>query len=449
MATIDEINLKVNISDGDANVDQENPDHLTLFVLWGVLLPLVAAWGLVGNVLTMMVLWRREMNSTTIMYMRGLVITDTGILLGAVTTLTPISLANYLNASPLDYYKHVIYPVIYAPGYYMIMLLQQINVWITVSISLERYIAICHPFRAARIISKKKTIAAMVVITIISMLYNLPHLLAWRIISCSPPAGAQSGGNDTSSINVTQAASDTFEYSADTLMKDGGQVFAAVLATTPSTEENTNNPVAQESVPSSVCKAVVYSEFGTTEFYIFFRSIMYLVIIYVLPFIALLIFNSFLIRELMRMQKRNANIGSKEENEANLSLVLILIVIVFIFCQTPGLISQFDIIQPSVFLTWLGVSNLLFVVNSAVNFLIYTAFGKKFRRVLLRVFRRLSSTASNASKRRRASSASSCHAALTTYSTTEAQEAVEMCPPPKYNGVGDGNGVSPKGNSMT
>ncbi|GFO10379.1 hypothetical protein PoB_003688400 [Plakobranchus ocellatus] len=54
---------------------------LYLFVMWGIVLPLVAAAGLVGNVLTMLVLWQGELSSTTILYLRGLVITDTGILI--------------------------------------------------------------------------------------------------------------------------------------------------------------------------------------------------------------------------------------------------------------------------------------------------------------------------------------------------------------------------------
>ena len=82
------------------------------------------------------------------------------------------------------------------------------------------------------------------------------------------------------------------------------------------------------------------------------------------------------------------NKSTPSPSSANLAMVLVLIVITFIICQTPGLIAQFDILPVEWFFNWLTVSNLLIVVNSAVNFLIYTAFGRKFRSVLLRVFRR-------------------------------------------------------------
>ena len=81
------------------------------------------------------------------------------------------------------------------------------------------------------------------------------------------------------------------------------------------------------------------------------------------------------------MQKRRTGTNIHDENEANLSMVLVCIIVVFILCQFPGLIAQFDIFEFNVFLKWIAVSNILFVINSAVNFLIYTAFGSKFRKV--------------------------------------------------------------------
>lgn len=90
----------------------------------------------------------------------------------------------------------------------------------------------------------------------------------------------------------------------------------------------------------------------------------------------------------MRMRARRIGTNIQDDNEANLSLVLVLIVIVFICCQTPGLFSQFDFLfDPIVFLQWIAFGNTLFVTNSSVNFLIYTAVGRRFRKVLLKVFK--------------------------------------------------------------
>ena len=315
----------------------------------------------------------------------------------------------------MGYFKHIVYPVIRTPAYYVIMTLQQINVWITVSVSVERYIAICHPFRAGRLITRKNTIRVMIGLTAVSLIYNLPRVFAYKTVACETDNLGEGEKNMSASdfefvgsneINIDLTIKDMSSSWSSTTDSSTKQLEPALNKTTslytlPNIHNSYFLPVTQSSSdtsafssPSSTlrsstssCFDVITTEFGQTDFYIFYRTIMYLIIIYVLPFLPLLVLNSFLFRELMTMQKRKVVTSRKEENEANLSLVLVLIVVVFLFCQTPGLISQFDIIHFSLFIPWLGFSNFLFTTNSAVNFLIYTAFGRKFRRVLLRVFR--------------------------------------------------------------
>lgn len=210
----------------------------------------------------------------------------------------------------------------------------------------------------------------MVVIVVISLIYNIPHLLAYTISLCDSGQLLHHPSEHNATVNYKDMAS---------------HISSAV---TPPLAIITTNSLPLSSSPSSwQCLQVISSEFGDSEFYSTYRTIMYSIIIYIIPFLALLFLNSFLIKELMTMQRRRSGTNIHDENETNLSLVLVLIVIVFIFCQTPGLISQFDFLHVGAFLNWLAVSNLLFTTNSAVNFLIYTAFGRKFRRVLLRLFR--------------------------------------------------------------
>ena len=321
--------------------------------------------------------------------------------------------ADYLQGEALTYFKHSVYPVIRTPAYYVIMTLQQINVWVTVSVSVERYIAICHPFRAGRLITRKNTLVLMVILTAVSLLYNLPRVFAYKIVACETASGKNvsslsyenTSGESTADYTFSPWSFTTasgiasritgnrtaFLYILPNLSKSNFLPVTQSLSqtSTASSTSSSSSISASASLSTSGCLDVITTEFGQTDFYMFYRTIMYLIIIYVLPFLLLLVLNGFLFRELMTMQRRKVVTGSKEENEANLSLILVLIVVVFIFCQTPGLISQFDIIHFSLFIPWLGFSNFLFTTNSAVNFLIYTAFGRKFRRVLLRVFRHI------------------------------------------------------------
>ncbi|KAJ8318828.1 hypothetical protein KUTeg_003919 [Tegillarca granosa] len=295
-----------------ANDTATNEAFQLQYIFMGIMLPIISLFGVIGNILTMVVLWRKEMQSTTILFLRALVVTDTGILIFASIA---ISHTLSLFHPELHYFKDVF-----------------CNVWITVFVSVERYIAICHPFIATRICTKRKTWISLIAISIISVVYNIPRL----------------------------------------------------FATQPQTPCRKKTDVE--------CFELVTTYFGKSYFYITVYMVwMFAFIIYIIPLILLSVLNTLLIIELMRMRKRRTGTNIQDDSEANLSLVLVLIVVVFILCQTPGLFAQFDFLfDKVVMLKWLAVSNTLFVMNSAVNFLIYTAAGRKFRKTLCKMLKRMS-----------------------------------------------------------
>lgn len=321
-----ELNFRINISYRDQEYIQDKQQHDTeelMFVFWGILIPIIALVGIIGNTLTILVLWRREMKSTTIYFLRTLVVTDMGIICGGVMGLSIIAVTQ--RDPDMWRFNDVVYPHIYTPINYLVMTLQMINVWVTVAVTVERYIAICHPFRSVRLLKKRNAFIMIGSICVTSVLYNIPRCLAYTVHS--------------------------------------------------------------EPCPHGTCYSVISSDFGKTIFFTDWFSIwLYLCIIYIIPFVILSVLNSLLIIELMRMRRRRLVTNERENSETNMSVVLVLIVVVFIICQTPGLVSQFQFFDPMVLLKFTCISNTLFILNSSVNFLIYTAVGKKFRKVLLKTF---------------------------------------------------------------
>ncbi|KAL4239325.1 obsolete signal transducer [Mactra antiquata] len=317
--------LKVNLSYGNEFIqDSENPALELMFIFWGIIIPIISIIGFIGNILTIVVLFRREMKSTTVYFLRTLVVTDTGIIIGAILGLSVISITQ--RHPNLWRFTDVIYPYIYTPTNFYVMTLQMINVWVTVAVSVERYIAICHPFKSVKLCNKRNAYVVIGIITATAILYNIPRFFATSSLSCGDP-----------------------DY------------------------------------PS--CRTLISTDFGKAYFYEKVYMIwLYMLLIYIIPLVLLGVLNTLLIVELMRMRRRRSVSNSQENSEANMSIVLILIVIVFIFCQTPGLVAQFVFLDPLVLLKWTCVSNTLFVLNSSVNFLIYTAVGRKFRRILLKTF---------------------------------------------------------------
>ena len=147
----------------------------------------------------------------------------------------------------------------------------------------------------------------------------------------------------------------------------------------------------------------------------------YIILLYILPLFSLVTLNSCLIGAIRfsRKQHRETTVTGCGRNrpppdpyycryfpvnsqrpqhsnhhEANATFVLIILVLVFIICETPelvyriitvltrhvpGLDRTFDLEFQHTFAT---VTELLMVINSSVNFFIYCAFGRRFRRVM-------------------------------------------------------------------
>ncbi|OWF55002.1 FMRFamide receptor-like [Mizuhopecten yessoensis] len=339
------LNMDVNTSPNYTQVGGENttslPDMPTTqitdfaFVIYVVLLPTVALLGMVGNVLTMVVLWSKRMQSTTTLFLRGLVLTDVGVIVVLTMAITPLAVG--MHGRTLQVYVHVIYPHLYGPFDFLAMSVQQCNVWILVSVSVERYIAVCHPLKAAYYRTRRKTIITLVLLTVSSAVYNVPRLF--------------------------------------------GTVALPTQCDLPELEQLT-------------CYRIDLTELGKNVFYKdVYKVWMYAIVIYLLPLITMSVINVLIIRELIRMRSRRRDLAiycQQQQKEDNVTLVLVLIMTVFILCQTLAFFNQIDALFDDKIMqeNYIAVISFLYVVNSSVNFLIYVLVGKKFRHVLFALCRR-------------------------------------------------------------
>ncbi|KAH3779208.1 hypothetical protein DPMN_180690 [Dreissena polymorpha] len=315
---VSELNLQVNISVGGVPFKQDK--HL-MFIFWGIILPVIGSFGLIGNMLNIIVLFRREMKSTTVYFLRTLVLTDTGIIVGCILGLSSISITQLHPDNPaMNYYTHVIYPHMYTPINFIVMALQFTNVWVTVAVTIERYIAICHPFSADFVRNKRNTFILIGCICVIAIAYNIPRCFATKVTEC-----------DNRTECVTSCVGNRSECRSGAM---------------PNVTEcdNITDCITPCDDNKRYCLSLVTTDLGRTEGYEQYYSVYaYMVVIYIVPLVILIILNILLIIELMRMRKRrSATFPSPNENsETNMSIVLILIVVVFILCQTPGLVAQF------------------------------------------------------------------------------------------------------------
>ena len=131
--------------------------------------------------------------------------------------------------------------------------------------------------------------------------------------------------------------------------------------------------------------------FGSKEIIMTFELV-YTMVVLILPLILLVGLNVRLIQELQGAKHRLRSYSKEYSgvNEDNITIVMVVIVLTLVFCHTPDRILQIirwmlvksPLDCPNPFFYAVNISNLLIVLNSSVNFIIYYVFRKRFRRIL-------------------------------------------------------------------
>lgn len=303
-------------------------DKLFRFVVHGVLLNGIGAGGLLGNALAVLVLSRPQMRSSINCLLVGLAACDTALILTSVL-LFGLS-AVYPYAGALRYYYYHVCPRLTPVAYPLANVAQTMSVYLTLVVTLERWVAVCHPFRAKALCTSARARWYVLGTAAFALAYNAPKFFEAEVVAVGEP---------------------------------GGELVYCVRADV---------------------------RFRTERYVAVYIHWMYLVVMYVVPFTALAALNACIVRQVRRAQAERARLSRVQRRELGLATMLLVVVLVFFLCNLLPLVTnafevfrgdQFDSLDPLV-----KTSNLLVTLNSSVNFVIYVIFGEKFKRVFLKMF---------------------------------------------------------------
>lgn len=304
--------------------------QLELLNYWinGVVTNMVVILGLIGNILTIVILSQRAMRSSTNYYLSALAVWDSIVL---VSTVFLIGLPGVSNMN--DYMRYV-FAYVVSYFYPLALIAQTATIWLTVSFTVERYIAVCHPLKAASMCTISRAKIVILGGSLGSALYNIPRWFDFRPEVSSNP-----------STNQTVVIPERTEFSQN-------HVYLQV-----------------------------------------YFSWLYVPIMCIVPLLVLSILNTFLILAVRKSQRQRKDMNVKQSRENNVTIMLVTVVIVFIICQVPALVYNiaFAIDNAYVQLNFgyqvlSTLRNFLVNFNSAINFLLYCALGQKFRRIFLHTF---------------------------------------------------------------
>ncbi|XP_055611905.1 probable G-protein coupled receptor B0563.6 [Uranotaenia lowii] len=146
-------------------------------ISYGIALPIICALGIVGNVLNLVVLTRRNMRGTAYIYMRGY----SAAALLAIIFAIPFGMrmlihrdsGRWRNFGQAFYSAHL--ELFLGNG------CLGVGVLMLLVLTIERYVSVCHPGHIRRICPPKVTVALIPVLT---FLIYLPSVLRGEIVKC-------------------------------------------------------------------------------------------------------------------------------------------------------------------------------------------------------------------------------------------------------------------------
>ena len=232
-----------------------------------------------------------------------------------------------------------VYQYIFVSLYPCVYFFRLVDTWITVVMTIDRYIAVCYPLQAQRLCTLRRTYVIIGVILLATFAFSMPRFFEFRL--------------------------------TDVRVSGRGFVHTAIV---------TNK-----------------------SYTLIYRIILFFVVMYLLPMCGLVVLNVLLLSSLRRAYStRVAMLSNGVENNWTVSdnsnatssnrgvtLIVVSIVVVCVVCNVVTMTSHVMwTLQMCFFeLRYLeskrrflaNVSNLVVTFNSAINFVIYCMFSKTFR----------------------------------------------------------------------
>lgn len=269
----------------------------TRFWIQRVAVPLIMVIGLFGNLITVIIMTRRRMRSTTNMYLAALAFVD---MLYLVLTFV-LGLSHYPNMVGRRYYFY------WRLRPFLMMLTDacsNTSVWLTVTFTIERFIAVKYPMKGKVWCTEARAKKLIVCVFIFGLLFAAPVPFEWKVIEKPVVPMSSSGTPVASGADGSTKASTSGTVAQMVVAQSDGKGPSRSTDINDASSSVSNGSNSSLVTNESHILALDYSDFGRNETY---KTIYYwstAVIFYFIPLLSLTFFNGFLIQSVHRSQRK-------------------------------------------------------------------------------------------------------------------------------------------------
>ena len=289
----------------------------------------IATFGICGNILVFVVLCRQKQRLTTDVLLQALAVADTLVLVSSI-------LLGSMRRVGWDAFDSI-YHYIFLPLYPCLYFFRLVDTWLTVMMTIDRYIAVCHPLRAQHLCTLRRTYISIAVIIFVTLVISLPRFFEFEM-----------------------------HYS------DADELYTGYMIT----------PLLKDKTYTFV-----------------YRIALFFLVMYLIPMGVLVILNVRLLLTLRSAYRYRSSMissgnmhtskGQQPNENRGVTIVVVTIVIVCVICNVTAMISHViwtlqtciqKLSYMEVYRRFVAnVSNVMVIFNCAINFIIYCLFSRKFR----------------------------------------------------------------------
>ena len=145
-----------------------------------LVMPLVAL-GIVANIVAFIVLCRHKNRMTTTVLLQALAVCDTLILVCILLLRCLVNIHLLAGPDTLETYMNEYYASVFVYLFPVVYFLQLVDTWLTTLLTVDRYIAVCHPLHVHRLCTLSRAYKNMATVAALALAFSAPRFFERRL----------------------------------------------------------------------------------------------------------------------------------------------------------------------------------------------------------------------------------------------------------------------------